>query len=97
MDALEKELKKVNKALSEAKLKLLQATKLEKAFIEVNRRTMKLEAEVERLKDKVSKAKENSVTKFKESDTYKFDLTKTAIRFQAKTRIKMTRFLRRLH
>lgn len=52
MDALEMELRKVNKALNEAKLKLVQATKMEKAFVKVNGNAKGLEAEVERQKAK---------------------------------------------
>lgn len=46
VDALEKELKEMNKALDETKLKLVQTTEMEKAFIEADRRVKKLETEV---------------------------------------------------
>lgn len=67
--------------------------KLEKAFTEVNRKATGLEVEVERLKVKVSKAKETNVTEFNELDAYKSDLTKTATLFLVKEGIKKKRLL----
>lgn len=81
----------MNKALGEANLKLVQAMKLEKAFIVVNRRVNELEAEVKRLKAKVSKTKETGIVEFKESDAYKADLIKTITLFLANKRNKMKR------
>lgn len=48
VDALEMEPRKVNKVLGEAKLKLVHAEEMEKAFAEVNRKTKKLKEEVDR-------------------------------------------------
>lgn len=93
VEALEKELGELNKVLDEAKLKLVQAMQMDKAFIEVNERAKKLEANAEGLKAKVSEAKENGVVEFKESNVYKSDLTKIATLFLTKERIKMKRLL----
>lgn len=46
--ALEMELGKVNKALEEAKLRLVQVREIEKIFIEVSRMVKELEVKVER-------------------------------------------------
>lgn len=100
VDALEIELRKVNKALDMVKLKVVQAWEMEKVFTKVNEKVKELEAEVDRqkaeidgLKIEVSVAKETSIIEFKESDTYKDDLTYITALFLAKEMIKTKRVL----
>lgn len=52
-----------------------------------------MEAEVERLKAKVSEAKEINITKVKESDAYKSKLNHTITLFLTNERIKMKKLL----
>lgn len=55
VDALEMELGKVNKALYEAKLKLVQTREIEKAFVEVNEWLKELEVKVNRQNTEINR------------------------------------------
>lgn len=57
----------------------------------------RLEAELERLKVKVSEAKNIGATEFKEFTAYKSSLTTTIAMFFTKEKIKMERFLWKHH
>lgn len=52
---------------------------------------------MKRLKAKVSEFKETSIAKFKESNAYRFDLTKVVVLFLTNERINIKRHLQRLY
>lgn len=83
----------LKKALDKANHKMEQVGEAENSFTEANKKALELEVEVERLKIKLSEAKNISITKFKKFEVYKSDLTKTIAIFLAKEKIKMESLL----
>lgn len=59
---------------------------MKKSLAESNKKALELEAKVERLKTEVSKAKNISIIKFKESEAYKSTLIETTPSFLLKRR-----------
>lgn len=97
VDALIREIEQVQKALEDAKLKLVEMESLQANLDKLNTKVIGLETEVDELKTKVSEVKEVGIIEFKESDAYKLVLNTVVAQFFTKTRLKMMQILGKNH
>lgn len=84
VNAIRKKLGQVQKSLEDTKFKLVEMESLQEKLDKLKRRAMGLEAEVDKLKTKVSKAKEVSNIEFTELGTYKLAFNTVVSQFLAK-------------